>query len=507
MTKKKQILAKNFSPVAPSDAPPLIENIFTHALVTGGTGSGKTRSVILPLLEQCLRENASNPALKPALFITDIKGDIFPALRLLCEETGRTADLIDLHVGGQSSCNLFSFLCEDPDTGADILYRSAMAAGSKKENTMAGDNIYWERGAITYLSSVLHWLKRLKASPDPDVLHSIFTGKIDSDWKFPDRLVISWEKRERVMRALGSSPKVESRILASKLSMVYQYYKLDPKTHAIFSSIIDQIVHVLSHDILRLVLSPHPNFSETDWLREGKIVVVRFPFDLHPSASDSATRLLKMSFFRRALSRWQGDLSAVERPCYFLLDEAQRFITGDTESGDQFFVDRCRSAKVGCIYSTQSINSVEAILGQTHLNTFLALMTARFFGRTLDMPTAAVASKIMGPIDRIEGYGGEGLVQVSDPDPDVPPQPVRLSVNSREELSPSDLAALRPGEFFISQGQHRSFRHLPQWRPEHQAQISSPLLPPVQTFAQMDETSEIFLETGEIPPDDFDEAK
>ena len=465
---------------------PLIQNLFTHALVTGGTGCGKTQSVVLPILEQCVHENSDKPNLKPAIFVTDVKGDVYPALKKMCEATGRTKDLIDLSLGGKETCDLLSYLSPDPDTAAGILYRSANckidAHGSGSEN------IYWDRGAIVYLSSAFQWLAMLGVRPSADNLIQFFRARIGDDWVFDGSVNVADDDRKMLWDSLKSSPDEKSRILALKLGHIFEYQNLDPKTRLIFASIFSQFVDLLINRLMQLVLSSQPTFSETSWLEEGKILVVRFPFDMFPDASNSAVRLLKMSLFRRVLSRNQADLKHVRRPCYFVIDEAQRFITKDSDSGDQFFVDRCRAFKAGCIYASQSLNSLNGIFGEVELNTFLALMTSRFFGKTLDLPTAEIAQAIMGSVDQIDGYSGNQMIRVGDPDPDVPPQPMRDNIHSSNLIEPSHFASLQPGEFFINEGSSRCFKKLTPWSGTSDVEFdASPTSRPL-TFLDLKET-------------------
>jgi len=71
-------------------------DLFRHVLITGGTGCGKTVSVVLPLLARALAQDSNNENRKPALFLVDVKGDITAALRHMADINGRKDDIIEI---------------------------------------------------------------------------------------------------------------------------------------------------------------------------------------------------------------------------------------------------------------------------------------------------------------------------------------------------------------------------------------------------------------------------
>ena len=54
------------------------EWIFLHLICIGGTGSGKTRGVLRPLISQLAAADLHSPELRPAMVIFDVKGDMKP---------------------------------------------------------------------------------------------------------------------------------------------------------------------------------------------------------------------------------------------------------------------------------------------------------------------------------------------------------------------------------------------------------------------------------------------
>jgi DNA segregation ATPase FtsK/SpoIIIE-like protein len=51
-----------------------VEDLYSHTLITGRPGSGKSRCCVRPLLRELVKLNASNPELKAGMLLLDGKG-------------------------------------------------------------------------------------------------------------------------------------------------------------------------------------------------------------------------------------------------------------------------------------------------------------------------------------------------------------------------------------------------------------------------------------------------
>lgn len=63
----------------------------THALVIGGTGSGKTQGLVIPTIQT----NAFSD-LNPSMIITDSKGELFQTQSLLLQKQGYDIEVLNL---------------------------------------------------------------------------------------------------------------------------------------------------------------------------------------------------------------------------------------------------------------------------------------------------------------------------------------------------------------------------------------------------------------------------
>lgn len=431
-------------------------DLFRHVLATGGTGCGKTLSVVLPLLEGCIRFQENGK--RAAVFICDVKGDLSGPVRAMMSRYGREADLVEISPDSGATVDVLEILTRDPLTGGALLYRAAIS--DSQSGTMGGDNAYWEMGMVEYLGSALAWALLLGVPLKGSTFRMLLNMRSDGEGLSLGKRKLTIADMDRLRNELFSSDDAGVRQLSEQLAGLISLASLDHKTWSIFQSIVVQITNRLSHPLIENLCSSSPTDPLDSWLGEGKVFLVRLPFDLQPLQSNFLARLIKMSLFKRVLTQSPDEL----RPSFFVVDEAHRFITGDDESGDHNFIDRCRAFRSGCIYASQSLNPVRALLSGPRFDGFLANINTRLFGRTLDMPTGVVAAELLGDLDLIAGYHGVQCVCVPDPDPDQPPQPTFEGRNGAAlRLSPADLASLRPGEFYISSGAQRSFLKLPPW--------------------------------------------
>lgn len=435
---------------------------FKHVLVTGGTGCGKTLSVVLPMLEQCVKFEKDGR--KSAVFVCDVKGDLSEPLMAMAKKCGREKDVVEISPDSDQTVDILEWIKQDTFSGASMIYRAVMADCASDKAT---NDAYWEMGTVEYLASAFAWLSLLGWPVSPDFLRPVleFTEKRaigiyggDSGMRRLD--VQDMKRLVAEIRASGNPTRMQ---LANQLEGILSLAALaeSEKTHATFQSMFGQILGRLGHPLIDTLCSPRPTCPVDSWLAEGKIMVVRLPFDQQPLQSNFFARLLKMALFKQVLS---PSAERAPRASFFVIDEAHRFITGDEESGDHNFIDRCRAFNCGCIYATQSLNPIKATMSGSRFDSFMANINTRLFGRTLDHPTSAVAADLMGDLDLIRDYQGVQQRIVPDPDPDEVPQPVfEGRGTSLMRLALVDLARLRAGEFYIASGAERFFSQLPAW--------------------------------------------
>jgi hypothetical protein len=148
-------------------------------------------------------------------------------------------------------------------------------------------------------------------------------------------------------------------------------------------------------------VSPPPlAVSIRDCVEHGRVMLYQPPLVMS-EADEALGRVIKRLFFRATFSRHER-----RRGVAYICDEFQRFVTGDPESGEQSFLDRCRAYRVICVLATQSVAAIRyALLTQgggtsqsaldSAVNVMLSNVGNKFFFRNTDQGTHALLREMI----------------------------------------------------------------------------------------------------------------
>jgi hypothetical protein len=107
----------------------------------------------------------------------------------------------------------------------------------------------------------------------------------------------------------------------------------------------------------------------------------------HTKTHDVIGRALKSLFFRTTMER--KDMS---RPVAYVVDELQRYISSDQETGDHAFLDRCRAYRCNAVLASQSMSALLTAVGEgrnggTAVDALLTNLPTKACFRTTDLET------------------------------------------------------------------------------------------------------------------------
>ena len=119
-------------------------DMLEHLLITGGTGSGKTRSMLLPLVEQTLRRFGNDPDQKAGMFLMDAKGDMSRLAVECARRAGREDDVYILGEGGNCWFPLFDQFGGDVTRIANFLFETLEDRTTKGLPSRGGSNDSYE---------------------------------------------------------------------------------------------------------------------------------------------------------------------------------------------------------------------------------------------------------------------------------------------------------------------------------------------------------------------------
>jgi hypothetical protein len=117
-------------------------------------------------------------------------------------------------------------------------------------------------------------------------------------------------------------------------------------------------------------------------------IVVYVPSGTSSTTSDMVGRCTKSKFFQFAFCR-----NNKVRPFFYVVDEAHRFLTAGTQDGEQSLLDRCRAYRTGVVLATQSIASMAYRLGENSSGTSALQIMLNNCGNALYFRTSDIRTQ------------------------------------------------------------------------------------------------------------------
>lgn len=343
-----------------------LSDLGQNLLVLGGIGSGKTTSVIQPVLWQCLRQGVGG-------LIFDIKGDFGAAAMGLGRAAQRTLTLIGPK---RRAFNLLRGLT--PEAAAGFLKSALLLTGSPSDP-------FWTDTAVELCRNALGVLSFL---PEHYSLAGLY------DYLFHDEARERWD-RELADEAVGLSPQ------ALRLLRSYQSYhegvftRFDAKVVAGVLASAAQVLTPFTHPDLIDAFCPPVDALTIDTLGAGDIFLVDLPLAVWGVGAKVIYTFIKLRFFQYMQRRPASERT---RPVLFLCDEYQEIVSANKDGlSDLNFWDKGRAFGTLGVISAQSIASFYAALGDRDLaDTLLQNFRQKLCLRTDDLHTIHFFERVLG---------------------------------------------------------------------------------------------------------------
>ena len=400
-----------------------------NCLILGGTGSGKSQSVIIPLLNAMLRYELNDGTLA-SMLVVDPKRELESFVRAVLAERGELHRLVV--IGECAAAPIFA--ADSPLSMSDRLAKLEQFGPVDETD---GNNAYWKNLGASVILDMMQLEAEFARNTGGKRLTQLLCEKLSlvhtensGYWQKLRALFAhtrtSQERLKdanRLLRLVCSQSNVESlsidvmTVYTGDAEMLRQWcyaiQSVDPLINALANPEVTQFV-----DLDPIQSTPAHRTDIPQLMECGKIILFSpEPRDGHRIAAMA----LKQRFFESVFSR-----KNLRRPIGVIIDEAQLFITNDKETGEQNFLDRCRAYRCIAAIATQSISSLKYALGsnasaQTAIDIVTANTPSKFLLRTTDVDTVT--------------WLKSQLPQASDDDPHV--------IDVRRP------ASLRPGEAYF----------------------------------------------------------
>jgi len=349
-------------------------------LITGDTGSGKTRSGITPLLYQVFQ----NEPRWGGLCIDD-KGIYWETLSEMARHFNRQNDLILLQVRPDNAplswkpkhtYNLTSDAGIPYSTFAKFVVDTAASLGQQ------GDKGFFKNQAQTHIAHALEALYEIQADVTLENAHE---------------LLLNEDELDEAIEELGEGyPTERRRALVEHLQ--FRYLTQPPEQMGGVKETIANYLHnFLTPDIAQVFCPSENTFDFAD-IDRGKIICVAMPQKFQTERRYVNT-FLKMLFYTHVLRRF--DLPKQQRQGHNLLilwaDEAQRFMTSNEDGmSDYNSIDVIREANAAVVAAAQSSTSFLPALGRDKAKVLVLNLRNRIIFKAADEEGALDSADFLG---------------------------------------------------------------------------------------------------------------
>ena len=362
-------------------------------LITGDTGSGKTRSGITPLLYQVFQNEPGWGGL-----CIDDKGLYWETLCEMARHFGRENDLILLQIRPDSAptgwqpthiYNLTSDRSIPYNTFSKAVVDTASSLGQ------AGDKGFFKNQAQVHIARALEALREIRADVTLENAYHLLIDERDLQEALND------------LTAGAPSPARHELISHFRNRFLNQPPE---QIGGVKETIANYLQAFVTPDIAQVFCPPANTFDFAE-IDRGKIICVAMPQKFQTERRYVNT-FLKMLFYTHALRRFDQPKEDRQRDNLIVLwaDEAQRFVTASEEGmSDYNCVDVIREAQATVVAAAQSSTSFIPPLGREKARVFTLNLRNRLIFKAADEEGALESSDFIGKAKVIKkswGYTG-----------------------------------------------------------------------------------------------------
>ena len=349
-------------------------------LITGDTGSGKTRSGITPLLYQVFQNEPTWGGL-----CIDDKGLYWETLSAMAAHFGRAEDLILLQVKPENAdadwapthaFNLTGDRSIPSSTYAKFIVDTAASLGQQ------GEKAFFKNQAQTHIAKALDALHETGADVTLENAYNVLLNESDLTELLTD---LRGGRQTAVRRGLCEH--FQNRYLSQPLEQI----------GGVKETIANYLQPFLATDIAQ-VFCPGNSTFDFDEIDRGKIICVAMPQKFQTERRYINT-FLKMLFYTHLLRRFDKPKGERMKDNLLILwaDEAQRFMTASEDGmSDYNSVDVIREAQGTVVAAAQSSTSFIPPLGRDKAKVLTLNLRNRMIFRAADEDGAVDSADFLG---------------------------------------------------------------------------------------------------------------
>lgn len=365
----------------------------------GGIGSGKTVSLMVPMMRQFFRqlrdEDDTSEFAKCGALILDEKGDFIDSTiteMMLANRSLQDLVIID------PDLDLYRYNPLDPNQTADENAAKLAKVQKILGTSSGGDNAYWDQTSQMTIKYFLQLLEVYKPK------HKIGLDDIARFMRDDELAGVLCDTVEKTIEEKKRNNEISEEAYGMYTDAISStrnaWIQLNPNTKSTLKTTITNMLGpIASNPRLQKVFCRDTNFSFRDLPNRGKIVLFR------GSGIDKSTARLICVCLKIDFQTWQkrrnGSAATAfglntTRTVVFICDEYQEFVTCGGE-GDETFYGVSRSTRTAPIVATQSYNSLEtAIKNKEQTKTLRQNIATWVFFRSTDQDTCELGKFLAG---------------------------------------------------------------------------------------------------------------
>jgi type IV secretory pathway TraG/TraD family ATPase VirD4 len=349
-------------------------------LITGDTGSGKTRSGITRLLYQVFQNEPTWGGV-----CIDDKGIYWETISQMAKHFGREDDLILLQVRPDEAAstwqprhtyNLTSDRSIPFNTFAKAVVDTAASLGQ------AGDKAFFKNQAQTHIAAALETLREIGADVTLENAYHLLLDQGDLDEAMTDLA-----SGHQTIRRRELAEHFANRFLSQPPEQI----------GGVKETIANYLQPFITPEIAQVCCPARNSFEFAD-LDRGKIICVAMPQKFQMERRYINT-FLKMLFYTHALRRFDKPAGERSRDNLLILwaDEAQRFVTASEDGmSDYNCIDVIREARATVVAAAQSSTSFIPPLGREKARVFTLNLRNRLIFKAADEEGALESADFLG---------------------------------------------------------------------------------------------------------------
>jgi len=360
--------------------------------IFGRIGSGKTSGSGMQLAQAFVGSGFGGLVLsaKPS----DLK-----MWRELCAAAGRDDDLVVFDASGSCRFNFMDYELKRQGEGvAEISNITSLLTqlSELKQGRQGGENeAFWRSNLERLINNALQVAVAADGTASLARVEELITSapksleqRNDPEWQAGSALALA-------LQGIPDPTEDDADGFGADLQRAFDYWAveypmLDERTRsnilASFQGIADKFLRGKTRKLFCSDITVLPEFTHV-----GKIIFMDLALAEHGPFGRMAQVLFKYVWEQATLRR-QAGVDSSTRPVFLWIDESQEFIT----SSDADFLNRCRDARAGAVFLTQSLPNYHNKLGREATQSLLGSLNTKVFHSLACSETAQYACELIG---------------------------------------------------------------------------------------------------------------